>query len=105
MAVIDENEIQTPLEELQRLALAQSYFQMAECSAWKDLQARIQELVDKAQQEHFSSREIDPFKIIEEKLRWQQRLLTQQAIRTIVDSQLELRESILEEMKAEGEPE
>lgn len=101
MAVIDTETIQTPIEELHRFALAQSYFELTQLTSWKDLQERLQGLVDQAQQELFSSRAVDVNQIIEEKLRWQQRLLMQQAIRSIVESQLKLRDDILEELKSE----
>src|SRR5690348_4253824 len=90
-------------DDIQKLGLAQSYFQMSESSAWKDLMGRIQALVDQAQQDHFSSRETEAIKIIEEKLRWQQRLLFKQAILQIVQGQLDTREAILEEMKGTDE--
>jgi hypothetical protein len=86
-------------DDLEKLALAQSYFTMSESSAWKDLMERVQALVDQAQQELFSSREFDATRIVEEKLRWQQRMLVKQAILQIVQGQLVTRESILEEMK------
>ena len=90
-------------DDLEKLSLAQSYFTMSESKAWADLMQRIQNLVDIAQQELFSSRETDAIKILEEKLRWQQRLFLRQSILQIVHGQLELRETILEEMKETDE--
>jgi len=103
MAVpVSESEVSVN-DDIQKLGLAQSYFQLSESAAWKDLMGRLDGLVDKAQQDHFSSREIDALKIIEEKLRWQQRLLCKQAILQIVQGQLDTREAILEEMKGQDE--
>jgi hypothetical protein len=86
-------------DDLAKLSLAQSYFTMSESAAWKDLMGRIQGLVDQAQQELFSSRATDSATIIEEKLRWQQRVLLRQSVLQIVQGQLDTREAILEEMK------
>lgn len=99
MAVPVSEDVESVNDDLQKLSLAQSYFHLAELAAWKDLMVRVQSLVDQAQQEHFSSRETDALKIIEEKGRWQQRIFVQKAIQQIVDNQLATREAILEEMK------
>ena len=85
--------------DIQALALAQDYFVMSESSAWKDLMERLQGLVDKSEQELFSDMGADEKNIMLLKTRWQQRKLTLAAIREIVNSQLQTRESILEEMR------
>lgn len=99
MAIPEVEEIGQVDDDLQKLALAQSYFTMSESAAWKDLMGRVQALVNSAEQDHFSSRETDPMKSLEEKLRWQQRKLTYRAIEEIVASQLTTREAIMEDMK------
>lgn len=99
MAIPEVEEIGQVDDDLQKLALAQSYFQMSESAAWKDLMERIDGLVAAAKQEMFSSLESDPQKILLEKLRWQQRELFHAAISQIVSSQLATREAILEDMK------
>lgn len=101
MAVPQTDSIEQVDRDIQALALAQSYFILSESAAWKDLMGRIQTLVDQAQQDHFSSRETEPLKIVEEKLRWQQRLLMKQSINAILNNQLDARSTILEEMKGE----
>lgn len=101
MALPIVDDVEQASDNIQALALAQSYFILSESASFKDLMGRIQALVDQAQQEHFSSRQTEPLNIIEEKLRWQQRLLIQQAIYTIVKNQLDTRLDILEENKGE----
>lgn len=86
-------------DDIQKLGLAQSYFQMAESAAFKDLMERVQALVDQSQQELFSDMSPDANQIVLLKTRWQQRLLTLQAIRSIIDGQLKTRTDILEEMQ------
>ena len=90
-------------DDLSRLSLAQSYFSLTESVAWKDLVQRLQGLVDAAQQEHFSSREVESLKIVEEKLRWQQRLLMLQSIRQIVQNQLDAREALIQDLQGDSE--
>jgi hypothetical protein len=91
-------------DDLQKFALAQSYFTMTESAAWKDLMDRLDGMVLEAQNELFKSRETEPLKILEQKLRWQQRVATREAMSAVVNSQLTVREEIMEEMK-EGEHE
>jgi len=102
MAIPLTEELEQATDDIQKLSLAQSYFQMSESAAWKDLMGRVQDLVNEAEQEHFSSRETDPLKSMEEKLRWQQRKLNKRAIEDIVQAQLNTRLAILEDMR--GEP-
>ena len=103
MAIPLTEELEQQNDDIQKLALAQSYFQMSESAAWKDLMGRVQGLVDQAEQDHFSSRETDPLKTMEEKLRWQQRKLTKRAIEEIVQAQLNTRQAILEDMRGEAD--
>jgi hypothetical protein len=104
VAVFDETPEQATVRDLTNdLALAQSYYVLSQSAAWSDLEVELQKLVDVAQQEHFSSRDTDPYKIIEEKCRWQQRLMMLQSARTIVQRNLDVREEILNELKQEGE--
>ena len=101
MAIPLTEELEQATDDIQKLSLAQSYFQMSESAAWKDLMGRVQDLVNEAEQEHFSSRETESLKIIEEKVRWQQRKLTQRSIEQIVQAQLNTRLAILEDMRGE----
>lgn len=105
MAIPQAEEIGQQNDDIQKLALAQSYFNLSESAAWKDLMERIQGLVDAAEQDNFSSRETEPLKIVEEKLRWQQRKLTKRAIEEIVQSQLNTRAAIIEEMNEQRDNE
>lgn len=102
MAIPTVEDPESSGEDIQALALAQSYFVLSESAAWKDLMERVELLVNAAKQEMFSSLESDPQKIVMEKSRWQQREFAQAAMLQIVQSQLETRMKILEEMK--GEP-
>lgn len=98
MAVpIDEQEI-SQNDDVEKLALAQSYYILSESAAWKDLMGRIQALADQAEQELFSDTSPDKDSVILLKTRWQQRKLVQVAIRQIVQGQLDTRAAILEEM-------
>lgn len=99
MAIPIAEEVEQANDDIQKLALAQSYFQMSESAAWKDLMGRVQGLVDAAEQDLFSSREPEMMKIMEEKSRWQQRKLIKRAIEEIVDAQLASRQSILEDLR------
>jgi hypothetical protein len=99
MALPGTEDIEQGSEDIQALALAQSYFVLSESAAWKDLMGRVQALVDQAQQELFSDMSPEANQIVLLKTRWQQRLMTQQAMFAIVKSQLDARTNILEEMK------
>lgn len=101
MALPLTEEFEQAGEDIQALALAQSYFVLSESAAWKDLMQRIEALVNAAKQEMFSSLESDSQKILMEKSRWQQREFVQAAILQIVTSQLTARAAILEELKGE----
>lgn len=103
MAIPEVEEIGQVDDDLQKLALAQSYFQMSESAAWKDLMGRIQGLVDQAEQELFADTSPEAGNIILLKTRWQQRKLTHAAINKILESQLEVRQAILYEMETMNE--
>ncbi len=103
MAIPEVEEIGQVDDDLQKLALAQSYFQMSESAAWKDLMGRIQGLVDQAEQELFADTSPEAGNIILLKTRWQQRKLTHAAINKILESQLEVRQAILDEMETMNE--
>lgn len=101
MAVPISQEAEQENDDIQKLALAQSYFIMAESAAWKDLMERFDGLILAARNDMFKSRATDANTMIEEKVRWQQRELAKAAIDEIVSAQWKVRQDILEEMNKE----